>query len=71
VLAGAGFLVLSGFLVCADAPQQIAIKASDANRFFIVGLLGTTGNVAVLLLLCSIENKGVEIKEGFYILGKM
>jgi peptidoglycan/LPS O-acetylase OafA/YrhL len=39
VFAGKGFFVLSGFLVWADALQQIAKKAIDAMRFFMFGLI--------------------------------
>ena len=53
MLLGAGFFVLSGF-ACADAPKQIAIKASDAMRFFMLVFIRSSGNVAVLLLVCSI-----------------
>jgi hypothetical protein len=39
VLAGKGFLVLSWFFAWADTQEQIAIKASEAIRFFIVGFI--------------------------------
>ena len=39
VLAGTDLFVLSGFLVWADALQQIAIKATDAMRFFMFGFI--------------------------------
>ncbi|GAB2826406.1 hypothetical protein GCM10027043_29980 [Ferruginibacter profundus] len=60
-------MVLSGFLVCANAVQHITVNATGKIKCFMLGLSGFhKKNAHCKVIVCTTKNKNGYIKDAFY-----